>query len=280
MNFTDFKSDTFAANLPRALEIVLWLLIALVVVGWFIHDRDNLNETITSGDAIMQQNEAGDADLAAAPLFGKAGAQTQPIRKVKPQPAVQPLLIRLLGTVVAGENSAAIVASDQKGEQRVIFVDSSLAPGTRLVEVTPNAITIERSGRREQIMLEKGKALLSTRPLINSTRFGNNTVPQPGISSPGRVSQAGLAQILSGVRLQPHFANGRQDGLLVAGVTPGSMLEAAGLMNGDLVQKVNDTPVTGIAQILQLVRNLQAGDVFDAELMRDGQPVVISVELP
>jgi len=87
----------------------------------------------------------------------------------------------------------------------------------------------------------------------------------------------------TGVELQPTLSRDRRQGALVAWVTDGSPAAKAGVASGDLLVRVNDTPIdVKFAEQLPLVNQVLAGLAIGqparVELARASGPVVVSIQ--
>jgi len=63
---------------------------------------------------------------------------------------------------------------------------------------------------------------------------------------------------------------------LVAGITPGSPADKAGLKRGDLIIAVNGTPIISAAQLRARVGLLRIGQTLELELLRNGERIKVS----
>jgi serine protease Do/serine protease DegQ len=61
-------------------------------------------------------------------------------------------------------------------------------------------------------------------------------------------------------------------GALVAGVSPGSSAEKAGIKTGDIITSLNGSPVKGSGELRNAIGMLRVGDRVDIGLLRDGKP--------
>jgi len=98
--------------LPRVAEAGLVLLAAWLVAGWLTGGVvDQAMRGSVNSDAVVQGPDA--AAIAAFPLFGKqAVAPVAPVVSAPVAAAPTRLNIRLLGTVVAGDRSMAVMQLD------------------------------------------------------------------------------------------------------------------------------------------------------------------------
>ncbi|MEU4537942.1 trypsin-like peptidase domain-containing protein [Streptosporangium sp. NPDC023825] len=98
-----------------------------------------------------------------------------------------------------------------------------------------------------------------------------NQVAQQLIES-GKVSHAFL-----GVSVTD--ATGDAGGALVGQVTEGSPAAKAGIQQGDLITKINDTAVDEAATVVGAVRGFKPGQQVTIAYVRDGQPGTVTVTL-
>ena len=79
-------------------------------------------------------------------------------------------------------------------------------------------------------------------------------------------------QAVLGVQLEPA-------GLLLTVIASGGPAEKAGLLKGDVLQKVDGAPVSTMADLLANLRMHKPGEKVTVTLMRKGEPVEIAVTL-
>ena len=68
-------------------------------------------------------------------------------------------------------------------------------------------------------------------------------------------------------------------GALITGVSSGGAAEAAGIQEGDVVTKVNDTAVESATDLILAVRSVNPGDTAQVELNRHGETQTVTVTL-
>ncbi len=223
------------------------------------------------------------AELLAVPLFGKPAPIAKPAAKPVAQ-AVKPVVvsrlkIKLLGTVVAGDNSAAIISLDGSGEQQVVIVGSAIEPGVKLFAVEAEAIVVERGGMLERVSLELEAKLVSAAAM---TATDMNSVPGTTTASGANRQQqvdrtmlqkqiSDFPSLMSEARVVPHFLDGESDGFVITDIVIGSLYQQVGLQNGDIIRKVNGEQVSNAQQAMAMYKALESATSIDLELMRAGQ---------
>jgi serine protease Do len=143
----------------------------------------------------------------------------------------------------------------------------ALAPGTKVT------LTIWRNGSKQTVT-----AALDPRP--EAPQFVIPSIPQmPQMPFPG-MNSAPLVGF-EGEMLTPQLADffGVHQGVLVRTVNPKTPAEKAGLKAGDVVTKVNGTPVTSPREITALVR-LSRKKTVPFTLVRNHKEMSLDIELP
>ncbi|GIH23773.1 hypothetical protein Aph01nite_20830 [Acrocarpospora phusangensis] len=74
-------------------------------------------------------------------------------------------------------------------------------------------------------------------------------------------------------------ASGDTPGALVGPVTPGSPAEKAGLQQGDIITKIDDTPIDAGETVVGIIRGHQPGDKINLTYLRNGQPATVTISL-
>jgi putative serine protease PepD len=92
-------------------------------------------------------------------------------------------------------------------------------------------------------------------------------------------SYVGISTETVDENLAAQFGLPMKSGALVRFVSPGAPAEAAGIKRGDVVVKIGDTRITGVADVFAAIREQKAGDTVAFELVRSGQPITVSVTL-
>lgn len=70
-----------------------------------------------------------------------------------------------------------------------------------------------------------------------------------------------------------------ENGVKFSDVKPGSPAAKAGLKGGDVLVQFGDRPIKNLYDFTDALRRSKVGDVVDVKVMRDGQPLSVSVTL-
>ena len=151
--------QAFAVRLPAVTELAVVVLAAWLIAGWLLplDNRANDVELTTTGKNAVSLDMAL---LMNTPLFGDAGTKVNTPEPVKNNVAPSRLNIKLIGTVVADDKSAAVVVMQGEKEQQLFFIGDAMKPGVILQAVEANAIVVDNHKRLERIELQEGKNTL------------------------------------------------------------------------------------------------------------------------
>jgi len=279
----------FPGKIPLLSELAIAVLLAWMVAGWVMPDQTPVAarapDEIKAAKAVLPDL----ADLVSVPLFGKF--VVKPVSKPKPvaRQAIQPaapsrLNIKLLGTVVAGENSAAIILIAASHEQRVVFTGDAIEKGANLVAVEADAIVVERNGKLERISMEQSARLnvgpAPEKPLpIRAPAAPANPIRKKIDRTNLQAQIRDFPRLLSQARVVPHFVHGKSDGFVISDIVPGSLYQQVGLLNGDVIRKVNGQQVTTARQAMAMYQALQDSPSINLELMRAGQMLQVHYDI-
>ena len=90
-------------------------------------------------------------------------------------------------------------------------------------------------------------------------------------------SRGGRFKVTLGV--MPDFAGVEKRGMRVDAVSKGKPAHAAGMKNGDIIIAINGKKVGNIYEYMDRLQKLEAGETISVDVLRDGKPTVLIVQL-
>src|SRR6185436_17373225 len=168
------------------------------------------------------------------------------------------------------------------GRTRVATLGES-AFGGKVALVGRESVTVDFDGQKVELRLTVGvarAALLPAPPAAAPPR--DNTPPGTRAMERREVERRlGLEvpRILAETTAVPVMDDGRVTGLALTRIPESSLLTDAGLQAGDVLTEVNGTIVDSLASLMALYPKLQSATDLQAVVLRNGQPVRISVTL-
>lgn len=182
--------------------------------------------------------------------------------------------LELLGTVVAGENSLALIRIAKKAG--VYRLQGELGPGIVLIEVERNMAAVRDRGVRRELTLKKRKEPTAkrTRRTVKSNGRGVSAVGENRwqISrSAATNARANLNSLLRTARMIPQVQNGKTIGFKLVELERGSLLEQVGLKVGDLVVEINQVELNSPEKALQVFQQVREASNISLGLVRNGK---------
>lgn len=196
------------------------------------------------------------------------------------------LPIDLYGTIAGEEGRGyAIIEERDKKKQRLYKVGDRVA-GAVIVKILRNAVVL-RVGEKDQVLKKKEIVARGANRLPAAAMPGPapaqapEAAPRPQARPPQAPpgSPSDLASLLTQARVTPHItagSSGKPDGVVINEIQPGSLFENVGLANGDIIQEVNGRPVTGVADLVSMYRDLKPGANLSVKVSRTGRQVVLN----
>ena len=185
-------------------------------------------------------------------------------------------------TVTVGIISATGRSSSQVGvpDKRVNFIqtDAAINPGNSggpLLNAAGEIIGINTAIRADAQGL--GFAI----PIETAQRVANQLLAKGEVQHPFLgIQMAGLTPALKEQLLQESNLTITQErGVLVMRVFDNSPADQAGLLRGDIIQKINGVPIKEASKVQELVEASAVGSVLELEVTRNGQTQNIQVRL-
>ncbi|MBU4427610.1 MAG: PDZ domain-containing protein, partial [Proteobacteria bacterium] len=205
-------------------------------------------------------------------LFGSLDKESKDVNEEEIE-ALEPtsLKVALLGTVTGNEQNAfAVIEETDKRKQGLYKIGDSVQNAT--VKTILREKVVLRVGTKDEILtMEESAASRREKvrgPSKTAERGNTITVSRKDIQS----SLKDINELMSQVRIRPHFKDGKSDGLSVSRIKGGSIFSKLGLRNGDIVQKINDEPINSPDEVLALYEKLKSGSRVSLEVTRKGEP--------
>jgi type II secretion system protein C len=193
-----------------------------------------------------------------------------------------PADLEAVGIIVSRRPEACVAILRSGGRERVARVGEA-AFGGRVTAVVPGLVSLDFGGERVEVRLA-GVAAPPPPSLPSAIVSGPPEDPTtPARSMERRDMQRRLGQevprILAETTLVPVTDGGQVAGFTLTRLPEGTLLSDAGLRAGDVITSINDVPIDSLATLIGLWPRLQSESDIRAVVLRNGQPVALSVHL-
>lgn len=217
--------------------------------------------------------------------------------------------LELLGTVVAGSRSLAIIRIG--GEVKNYHLDAEITGG-RVEEILRKQVTIRNNDNSLTVLRLQLEGAAERAAAVQSSSPATRTVSvQPDVPSSSRAQSPSAATSRSAVDpvrsaganrwiiprrtaeaarenvgeqlrsalFQPNLVNGKTDGFVIRSIQPGTLLAQMGLQRGDIVKRVNRMPLDSPEKGLQIMQQLREARQITVDLERAGKPLSFAYEI-
>lgn len=268
----------------RAADIFTALVIASVAISLGVTTWHLLGaRSAQPASAPTFSTPTGNVDvapaLALAP-FGRPDASSAPPTS---------LALQLRGIILADPASASTVLIAPTGGQPVAYVVGQAVPGGATVEaIAFDKVLLRTNGRLERLDLPRisanGQAPSAAAPMPQPAGAAPTTGPSDGSGSqplqafapgspPPGAPAGGPLSLLDRLGAAP------VGGAYRVGTSPSPEAREAGLLPGDVIERINGMPATAVAADRQLLAQIMAAGPAQVEVVRGGKRVTFSFAL-
>lgn len=230
--------------------------------------------------------------IASIHLFGDASKK--PIVKEKEPEPVEDIEDTRLNLQLAGvfafepaENAIAIISSGS-AEQNAYGIGDKINSDTSLEAVYSDHVILRNRGKLEKLSLPETVQPIAAAPVQDNSQAnsGNNQgntgqpIELPTNPRELRDTLARNPSVLGRVvAAEPYQENGKLVGYRITPKQNPEILEAQGIVAGDVITRVNDIQLNSQKQGIRALRNAVRADNLEVMVLRDGIEIPISISL-
>jgi general secretion pathway protein C len=215
-------------------------------------------------------------------LFGTTNKTFAEKQAEKPAAPVQKdisSLIELKGTV-AGEAKFgfAIVDDKETKKQRLVKAGDTVA-GAKVVRINRNSIDLLVGDQERTIKMAETKEA----PIIPPVPAAAAAPGAPAGSMVINRSEIGagfqdMGSMLRQAQIRPYFNAGVPDGFMISNIQAGSLYQKMGIMNGDIIQGVNDRTIRTADDMVNLYNVIKSGSGMALSVKRRGNQETLNYQ--
>ena len=183
------------------------------------------------------------------------------------------LNISLLGTVSGDQQSAVAIIQERAKRTQSLFKEGDTIQNATIAKILRGKVVLQ-VGTKNQILTMEEKPRSSTgAKLSGSPRRASPEAASTITLDQSTVTKSlqNISELLSQVRVRPHYKNGTADGLMLSQVKPNSIFTKFGLRNGDVIQSIDDEAIESPDDIMDFYEELKSGSPVSLEIMRRGK---------
>ena len=201
------------------------------------------------------------------------------------------LNLKLFGTITGKSDYDYAVIEDTQKHKQGLYKKGDSIQNAEIKLILRKKVVLSVNGKDEILLMEddkpsKAKKRKSPFPLrgskpedaLDSERFDMGetvSIDREKINS----SLKNINQLMSQVKVRPHFKNGKPNGLLLSHVRQNSIFKDMGLQNGDIVKGVNGKEIQSVDDALKFYDNLKSSSAVELQIERKGDPLSINYQI-
>lgn len=206
------------------------------------------------------------------------------------------LNLKLFGTITGRDEQDYAVIEDTQKRKQGLYKKGDSIQNAEIKLVLRKKVVLNVNGKDEILLMEDdkngpAKSRRTSRPTEideDETPFDDNSMEEAEPESDETVaidrekinsSLKNINQLMSQVKVRPHFKDGKPNGLLLSHVQPNSIFKDMGLQNGDIVKGVNGKEIQSVDDALKFYDNLKSSSSVELQIERQGDPLSINYQI-
>ena len=205
----------------------------------------------------------------------------EPTPDLSSDPVKTSLRLKLLGTLISsapGWSIASLLDTASQKSQTVMVGER--VQNAEVLEILRDRVIIANNGRREYISNEAGDGAppppppTAVRPVADGSGIqaiddNNYKIPKADLDK----ALANLNDLAMQARIVPAFKDGQAEGFKLFSIRPDSLYSKIGIVNGDVVKRINGFDMNSPEKALEIYTKLKDTTRIDVEIDRNGTPV-------
>lgn len=278
----------------------LYLVSFAAELTWRLLPSSNLS-TVTSaptGNQTTQSQSTQRANIQKITnlyLFGQENAPKveAPVEVVVEDAPETRLNLTLTGAVSSSENEGGAAIIENKGKQNTYGIGEKIDGTNAFVQqVLNDRIIIKNGPKLETLMLDgfdfeeqnakraqQSSRITATQPKPLSNARPVKTVQNTTVTNAAREARKNPENFTQLVSIAPLRENGQMLGFRANPGRDPKFFKQAGFEPNDIIIDINGIDVTDVRQSIEAMQLLRASDYLDITLMRNDEPITISIDL-
>jgi general secretion pathway protein C len=198
-----------------------------------------------------------------------------------PQQQDVALLIDLKGTVAGGPKYGFAIVEEKGTKKQRLVKAGDLIDGAKVVRIKRNAIDLLVGDQERTLkMAEMNEGPILPPPpggmaaTIAAAPAGTTVISRSEIDT----GLQDMGSLLRQAQIRPYFNAGVPDGFLVSNIRPASIYRKMGIIDGDIIQKVNNRPIQTADDMTGLLNVLKSGSGLSLTIQRRGKQETLNYQ--
>jgi general secretion pathway protein C len=217
-------------------------------------------------------------------LFGQADETPPPPSDINVEDLERTSLnLTLLGTVSGDEKTARAIIEDKTKRSQSLYKEGDTIQNAEIMRIL-RAKVILKVGEKNQVLTMEEKPTGSASSRVKPSRPSQSALQSEGTTTitldaaTVNKSLENITELLSQVRVRPHYKDGKADGLMLSQVKPNTIFTRLGLRNGDIIQDIDGEGIENPDDIMDFYEELRSGSSVSLGIQRRGKKKVVNYE--
>jgi len=232
------------------------------------------------------------------PAKGEAKKTKEEEEEEKVAPITQ-LRLKLLGTMIGRGIIPFAIILDERSRQQDLYTEGDQIGPAQLIKIYRHKVILLHDGNEEMLLaFDQLDAALDASLAVNDpssadqqtesatlpTRIGKKIGTNHWAIGRDEVQDVitNSSQLLTQVRIIPHFAQGRMDepdGFQVANIKPRSFFDMMGLRNGDVIKSVNREPIDNPEKAFEAYQKFKQESQIEVIVLRNNREMTLKYDI-
>jgi len=202
-----------------------------------------------------------------------------------------PASLQLLGTGSHGDKAFAVVEDSKSKAQKIVTVGDKV-DDAEIVDIGWRHVVLRRAGQEELLVVPPNLGIDGAAP---ATTAVSNTAAAAGdgdqqikkiaedryLVAQAEVehSMSNLSELFTQMRAVPNMQDGKTSGFRLFAIRSGSLFQKIGLLNNDVVQRINGIELNDPGKAMSLFQELQGETKLSVDVVRGGETRTLSYEI-
>lgn len=217
-------------------------------------------------------------------IFGSLESATREIRPSEYE-NLEPttLKLALVGIVEGSDKDAAAFIEETDKRRQELYRVGDIVKNATLKAILNGKVVLSVDGKDEILTMKEPSSSQSSSTAGNRSNISRAVTPQRRSTVTRTISRAAIQQslddvngLLEQVRIIPAPSG---DGFQLSNIRSGSLFTRMGLRNGDIVQGVDNRPITGTEDVVSLYQELGSASSITLDIIRNGREMSLPLRI-
>ncbi len=194
------------------------------------------------------------------------------------------LNLTLWGTVTGIVDTPYAVIEDTQKHKQGLYREGDSIQNAQIKMILRKKVVLTVNGRDEILLMDEkkekpGSAVSASRgeEAYSPLDAEGDTVSVDRTKVDGALKD--INQLMSQVRIRPHFKDGQPEGLLLSHIRQNSIFSEMGLQSGDIVKGVNGNEIKSVDDALKFYESLKSSSSVQLQIERQGEEQTITYHI-